>query len=231
MSQAKFIFKRQGLHALNLAALLIGLATINGFKSFRTGDLWGVNTTVWFWLAVAVAVVNQVFVWFCRRTQLHGSWLTRVLGNLGFSAYAMGFSILGISRGVVVFILAISNRDTLPVNVTALRVLAVLALVPAVYLFYSVKRYFGFNRALGIDHFDASYRFIPFVRKGIFRFTRNGMYIYGFLVLWAPALWYASLAALCIALFNHIYIWVHYCSTELPDMRNIYGEARITAQD
>ncbi|MCB0167803.1 MAG: hypothetical protein KDI79_26490, partial [Anaerolineae bacterium] len=62
-------------------------------------------------------------------------------------------------------------------------------------------------------------------RKGIFRFTRNGMYTYGFLLLWVPALWYASLAALGVALFNHLYIWVHYYVTELPDIKRIYGSA------
>jgi len=35
-------------------------------------------------------------------------------------------------------------------------------------------------------------------------------------------LWYASQAALWLALFNHIYIWVHYYATELPDMQRIY---------
>jgi hypothetical protein len=88
-----------------------------------------------------------------------------------------------------------------------------------------VKRYFGLTRAFGIDHFDAFYRSLPFVRKGIFRFTRNGMYVYGFLILWVPALWFASLAALSVALFNHLYIWVHYFATELPDIRRIYGQA------
>ncbi|MGH8650439.1 MAG: hypothetical protein ACREUP_14225 [Burkholderiales bacterium] len=37
-----------------------------------------------------------------------------------------------------------------------------------------------------------------------------------------------SPAALGAALFNHLYIWVHYYSTELPDMKRIYGEARAT---
>jgi len=146
-----------------------------------------------------------------------------VFGNLGFPLYAAGFSVLGIARVVVVFILAIANRDALAVNLTALRVIALVAAIPTIYLFYSVKRYFGFKRALGIDHFDPSYRSIPFVRKGIFRFTSNGMYTYGFLLLWIPAMWYASPAALCAALFNHLYIWVHYYTTEKPDMGFIYG--------
>jgi protein-S-isoprenylcysteine O-methyltransferase Ste14 len=123
-----------------------------------------------------------------------------------------------------VVLLAASNRHTLPGDPTALRILALIALIPAAYLVYSVLRYFTVRRAFGIDHFDEAYRSRPFVRKGIFRFTRNGMYTYGLLLLWVPALWCASLAAFSIALFNHAYIWVHYFSTELPDMRRIYGE-------
>ena len=226
MSRIQLIFEKQWLHASFLVALLAGVALISRLDSVRPGQLWGVGTPVWFWLAVALPIVHQVFVWFCWRTQLHGSWLTRIFGDLGFPLYAAGFSVLGISRVVVVFILAIANRDALSVNLTALRMLAIVAVIPTAYLFYSVKRYFGFKRALGIDHFDPGYRSIPFVRKGIFRFTRNGMYTYGFLLLWIPALWYASPAALCAALFNHLYIWVHYYATELPDMNRIYGEAR-----
>ncbi|MCB0182281.1 MAG: hypothetical protein KDI62_28920 [Anaerolineae bacterium] len=225
MSQWSLIFESQGRHALLLAGLLAGMVLAGSLEAVRAGMLWGVGTPVWYWLAVGLAVGHQVYVWFCWRMQLHGGWLTRVLDERGLDIYAIGFSILGIALIVVVFMLAISNRDTLPLSLTLLRILAVAALIPAVYLFYSVKRYFGFKRAFGIDHFDASYRSLPFVRKGIFRFTGNGMYTYGFLLLWVPALWYASLAALWVALFNHLYIWVHYYTTELPDIKRIYGEA------
>ena len=61
------------------------------------------------------------------------------------------------------------------------------------------------------------------IKEGIFRYTSNGMYVFGFLLLWVPALWYASAAGICAALFNHLYIWVHYYTTEKPDMRRIYG--------
>jgi hypothetical protein len=49
------------------------------------------------------------------------------------------------------------------------------------------------------------------------------MYVFGFLLFWIPALWFASAAALCAALFNHVYIWVHYFATERPDMQHIYA--------
>jgi len=225
MSQTSLIFEKQWLHAVLLAALLAGLAVLANFEPLGRGQLWGIATPIWYWLAIGVAVAHQVYTWFCWRTQLHGSLLTKTLGARAFDLYATGFSILGIARVVLVFTLAISNRDTLHANPRALKLLAVIALVPAVYLFYSVKRYFSFRRAFGIDHFDESFRSAPFVRKGIFRFTSNGMYVYGFLLLWVPGLWFASLAALAVALFNHLYIWVHYFATEQPDIKCIYGQA------
>ena len=223
MSQLKLIFEKQWLHALALSGFLAGLVLISASDSFRAGSLWNAGTMIWFRLAVAIAIAHQVLVWFCWRTELHLSLISRLLGDKGFTVYAVLFSILGIARVVLVFILAMANRYTLPVDITALRILAVLAAVPAVYLFYSVKRYFGFKRAFGADHFDPSYRSVPFVKKGIFRFTSNGMYTFGFFLLWIPGLWYASISALCVALFNHLYIWVHYNSTELPDIQRIYG--------
>ncbi|MFA6101420.1 MAG: methyltransferase [Victivallaceae bacterium] len=217
------IFEKQWLHALLLAVLLAGLFSVSGTDCIRAGSFWGLSSTAWFWLAAATAAAHQIFVWFCWRTQLHLSLLTGIFGKRGFAVYASVFAALGILRVIFVFMLAFSNRNTLHLNETALRSGAVVMLIPAIYLLYSVKRYFTFKRALGIDHFDASYRSMPFVREGIFRFTGNGMYTFGFFLLWVPGLWYASAAALVLALFNHIYIWVHYYSTELPDIRRIYG--------
>ncbi|MCP4380661.1 MAG: hypothetical protein GY798_04445, partial [Hyphomicrobiales bacterium] len=118
---------------------------------------------------------------------------------------------------------AYANQGSFSFDPLLLKIAAIVALLPALYLFYSVKRYFSFTRALGADHFDASVRDLPFVRQGIFRFTSNGMYVFGFLLLWVPGFWWASSAALTAALFNHIYIWVHYYATERPDMKRIYG--------
>jgi hypothetical protein len=220
------MLERQWLHALALLCLVPALVLIQDFPAVRQGALWGVPTTAWLWLAVSIAIAHQVYVWLCWRAQLHAGLITRLLGSNGFGAYAAGFALLGISRVLAVFGLAFANRDTVPLDAALLKPAAVVALVPALYLFYSVKRYFTFTRALGIDHFDPAWRSAPFVRQGIFRYTRNGMYVYGFLLLWVPGLWWGSAAALALALFNHAYIWVHYYATELPDMARIYGAAR-----
>ncbi|MGQ0547725.1 MAG: methyltransferase [Betaproteobacteria bacterium] len=210
------MFERQWLHALALAVLL--------------GGLWAIGASRWVWLAAWIAVAHQVYVWLCWRAELHARLLTRTLGRHAFTAYAVGFAILGISRVVAVFAVAIVERDTLGLDPLLLKAAALVVLAPALYLFYSVKRYFTFRRAFGIDHFDPAYRVLPFVRQGIFRFTRNGMYAYGFLLMWFPGLWWASGAALAAAAFNHLYIWVHYHATELPDMARIYGPARASGK-
>lgn len=231
MSQVQLIFEKQWLHASLLALFLVGLGSVGRIDAVRVGQLWGASTAAWLWTAVALPVAHQMFVWVCWRGQLHTSLLTRMFGSRGFGLYAVGFSILGIARGVAVLMLAVSNRDTVHFDPKVLRVGALIAAIPAAYLFYSVKRYFGFKRAFGIDHFDESYRSLPLVRKGIFRFTRNGMYVFGFLTLWIPGLWFASASALIVALFNHLYIWVHYYSTELPDMKRIYAKTQVSPDE
>jgi hypothetical protein len=85
-------------------------------------------------------------------------------------------------------------------------------------------------RLFGADHFDPSVRALPFVRGDIFRFTSNGMYVFGFLLLWVPGLWWASAGVLSAALFNHPYIWVHDFATERPDIARIYGGCAIATR-
>jgi hypothetical protein len=215
-------FEKQWLHAVLLFPLVLALHLVSEYEGISRGALWGITSTQWFWTAAVIPIAHQVYVWLCWRAELDNHLITRTFGAHGFSLYATLFSILGIARVVVVFILAVSNRNTFPFALTPLRVIAIIALVPSLYLFYSVKRYFTVRRAFGADHFDEQYRTMPLEKKGIYRFTQNGMYIYGFLILWVPALWWASEAALCIALFNHLYIWVHYYSTEKPDMNRIH---------
>ena len=223
MSPARKIFEMQALHAVALAGLLLLTAAAADRGSISMGSLWGISSAAWLWAAVAVAIVHQVWVWLCWRLELHTQWLSRRFGDAGFRIYAGVFAVLGPSRVFLIIALAAANQGTLDVNRAAASGLATLMLIPVLYLFYSVRRYFGFRRALGADHFDRSYRDLPLVREGSFRFTRNGMYTFGFFVVWLPGLYAASQAALLAAAFNHAYIWVHYYVTELPDMRRIYG--------
>ena len=142
---------------------------------------------------------------------------------MGFKLYKVGFTVLILSRLITISLLAVSGSNTLDLNSIYGYLMAGIIAIPAIYLFYSVKKYFGFDKAFGLDHFKPEeMKNEPFVREGIFKYTSNGMYIYGFLLLWIPGLLLLSKAALLAALFNHLYIWVHYFFTELPDIKVIY---------
>ena len=224
-SQArKAIFERQGWHLLALALLLAGVAWASGRAGLVAGTCLGVGARTWFWMAVACAVAHEGYAWFGWRTQLHLQLWTRAFGRRGFPLFAAGFAAVAGARALAVLPLAWANRGTLPGVATAWHALALVPLVPGLYLAWSVFRHFGWRRAVGIDHFDASYRTRPFVKQGIYRFTDHGMYLYGFGLLWAVALLAASQAALAAALFNHLYVAVQYWTIEAPDLKRIYGK-------
>ena len=122
-----------------------------------------------------------------------------------------------------IVLLSASNQGSLAADPRLSFLIAALITPLVLYLFYSVKKYFSVDRAFGIDHFDRNYN-EPFVKGGIFRYTNNGMYIFGLMILYLPGLLLLSPAALLVALFNHIYIWVHYYCTERPDMKVIFGD-------
>lgn len=173
-----------------------------------------------FWLTIAIPVAHQVFVWFAWRLELNARLVRR---TIGFRWYLVVFFVLFISRFVALLALAWWDRGTLGLSVAARVALTLLLAAPGLYAAYSVKRYFGFARAAGADHFDPAYREMPLVTGGIFRYTQNGMYGVVFLLVWATAVAFDSSAALIAAAFSHAYIWVHYWATEKPDMRYLYG--------
>lgn len=224
MYKLKLLFEKQLYHYLYLALLLYLVKYLVVTYDFLPGETSDTNSSVWFFYAIFSAVAHQVFVWFCWRTELHFSLLTKVFGKKAFSIFSLLFSIVGLSRIVFIVLLCISTKGTLGIDQNILNVIAAVISIPAGYLWYSVFKYFGVNRAKGIDHFDKSYRDIPFVKEGIFKYTNNGMYVYGFLTLWIPALLYASTAGIVVALFSHLYIWAQFYFTEKPDFKYIYGK-------
>ncbi len=216
------LFDKQTYHYIALIFLVAGVYILTDDTAL-SGQLMGVTAGAWMWLSIAVPILHQVYVWFFWRTQLRYSLISKVFGENGFKVYTVGFTVLFASRLVSIVLLSLANRNSIALNPGFSYTLSCLCTALSVYLFYSVRTYFGFQRAYGIDHFDEAYRHVPFVRKGIFRFTPNAMYTFGFLILWVPGLIFYSKAALLAAGFNHIYIWVHYFTTELPDIRYIYG--------
>jgi len=66
--------------------------------------------------------------------------------------------------------------------------------------------------------------FIPCIYLFYFKYSSNSMYVFGLLILYIPGLLLLSKAAILVALFNHIYIWIHFYFTELPDIKVIYKD-------
>lgn len=218
----KSIFEGQPLHLLVLAILLGGVWWVAQFSVMHEGGLW-LDTSYLIWIAVGIAVVHQVYVWFVWRMELLHEWVSKNWPQRGFRGYSVGFAVLGLGRLVSITWLAFANRDTLHVPALGSWIVGSGFLLASMYCLYSVYRYFGIDRAVGIDHFVPEARNWPLVNEGIFKYTDNGMYSVGFLLLWVPGFYLGSVAALVVAAFHHAYIWVHYYCTELPDMREIYG--------
>ncbi|MCK4643904.1 hypothetical protein KAU32_09780 [bacterium] len=195
----------------------------SGIKGILDGELFGIATRTWFIISIITAFAHQTYVWFCWRMQLHLGFITKLMPKTGFYVYAAGFFLLFFARMAVVLLLAISNRGSLGFNSLILYILAAIVTVPAVYAFYSVYKYFGLLRATGQDHFDETYRSLPFEKRGMFKYSKNAMYTYALLILLVPGLLFNSSAGLLLAIFNYTYVWIHYYTLELPDIRRMYG--------
>jgi len=187
------------------------------------GNYWGRKTSYWFVIGLVIPILHQFYVLIVWRSELFYKSISKIFGTKGFKIYKVGFAILFLSRAVVIILLAYSNAETLSINPSLTYILVGLLLALSLFLFYSVLKYFGMDRAVGLDHFDPeTARSQTFVKRGIFKYSSNAMYVFGFMILWIPGLLLGSKAALLLAFFNHCYIWVHYYFTELPDIRVIY---------
>jgi len=217
------MFEKQIQHYLFLILLLVCVYFL-ATGDVLSGQLWGISTRTWLWIAVATPVLHQVVVALLWRAELYHHKMTEWFGDRAFSVFKVIFTILFIGRPITLILLGISNMNTLVMNPILAYTLAFLLFIPFAYTMYSVFHYFSLDRAFGIDHFDRSYRKKPFVKQGMFRYTDNAMYKFGFIILWVIALVFLSKAALLVAAFSHIYIWVHFYFTELPDIKHIYGE-------
>jgi len=205
----------QPLHYLALAALL----SLTWFLWVKIGRPF----PFLFWLAISVPIVHQIFVWLTWRMKLKSKAESKALG---FKAYLIIFFFLLIARPITIFLLAWADRDTIGLDTFTRMIISVVFFVPAIYTMYSVKKYFGFVRAAGADHFEDKYRSMPLIKKGMFKYSDNSMYVFGFLMFWGISIAFDSKAGLLASLFAHAYIWIHYFATEKPDMDYLYGEQK-----
>lgn len=222
------VFEKQGYHLLALTLLAPVALAAGELLLVYEGQLFGFGTPTWFVASLAVAVAHQLVVLLSWRSELHYGFLSGRLGLRAFPIFQAVFMALLTSRLILLLGLAIANRGSLGVDVGIRLLLASLLAIPAGYVVYSVIRYFGIKRAAGVDHFDPDYRAGGLETRGSFGLMRNSIYVLGFLIFWIPGIAFGSKAALLAALFQHVYIWVHYHTVERPDMRHIYGEETIT---
>jgi protein-S-isoprenylcysteine O-methyltransferase Ste14 len=206
----------QGFHFACLAGLLVAL--------FSIWIVLGRPFPAAFWIAAGFPVFHQVYTWLAWRLELQSSATSK---TIGFRGYLIVFFLLFGGRFISLAFLAYLDRGSLGLAPDPRMLITSILLVPGLYAIYSVKRYFGMARAAGGDHFEQRFRDMPLVEDGIFRFTRNGMYLYAFLLFWGIAICLNSLAALTVAAFSHAYIWVHFHAIEKPDMKFLYASKQL----
>lgn len=213
---------------------IIGLLSIVGtwyltsqYDFIEAGSFLGLSTLIWFWLAILIPILHQIIISPLWRAELLNSSLTKFFGSTekAFLFFKIIFSIFFVPRMIITLPLAISSINT--INNQQLRlgfIIIGLVITPFIlYGMYSVKQYFGINRAFGADHFFNEYRSMPLVKDGIFKYTDNAMYtiVLGFVLL--PGLFLGSYIAIIAGIFNQGFVWVHYYTTEKPDMNYIYN--------
>lgn len=217
-----FLLRGQLLHAG--AAVLLGVvAWAFAAPAFGDGRWLGATDRTWFLVALAVPVVHQGYVWLAFRGQLGWGLLTRAFGERDLTVHALLFTPLLVARPLVVVAVGLADPSSLLLPRWLELAAGAALLLPSGYTVYSVGRYFGFERALGGDHFRVGYRTTGLVDEGAFRWTPNAMYTFAFLGPWSLAFLLGSQAALAAATFQHAFVWAHYLGTERPDMELIYG--------
>ena len=209
----------QYLHAIFLA---VALPLI--YVAQPTEGHWlGISVALWYWIAIATPVLHQTFVWVSWRLQLqHQVFTHHGTSESGLRIYLVLFFTLFVGRFVTLFVLCLADQNTLSLPLGLRLLLALPILCFAGYTMYSIKKFFGFARAAGLDHFDPDYRNQPLVQEGVFRWTANAMYVFAIQSLWLFGILAASKLAFIVAAFQAVYIWVHYYATEKPDMAFIY---------
>jgi protein-S-isoprenylcysteine O-methyltransferase Ste14 len=220
---AAFLFHGQLIH-LGSLPFLTAIAAAFAAPALGDGAWLGITDSAWFTACLVIPVVHQVFVWLGWRAQLGWHVFTRIAGRFDFRVWGALFLPLLAARPLGLLGLAIADAGSANLPPALGMALGPIALAVAAWAMSSVVRHFGFDRALGGDHFRERYRHMPLVREGAFRHVPNAMYLLVFLGLWGIALVSGSLAALAAAFFQHAFIWAHYLGTEEPDMRALYRQ-------
>ena len=149
------VLQHQFWHLIVLIFLLGGVYySVQLDEDVLSGQLWGLSTKSWFIITLLVPIVHQIYVLVFWRLELYYNTVTDNLGEKGFGLYKAGFTVLILARPVSIICLAVANAWTMSINPLLSYGLSAVLLLPAIYLAYSIRKYFGIDRAFGIDHFE-----------------------------------------------------------------------------
>jgi hypothetical protein len=217
-NKLSFFFKHQIWH-LGGIIILFYLGSQFADLESNTNTFVGISALSWFMIAMSIPLIHQAYVWICWRSEL--CWKS-ISNTIGFKGYVIFFFIIIISR-LSAIVLCFLDYGSLYTPGWFAWSLAIPIFILGAYTMYSVKKYFGFLRAAGADHFDSKYRNMPFERRGIFRWTPNAMYVFAIGIPFGFAIATGSQSMFIIAIYTYISIWLHYFCTEKEDFKVIYG--------
>ena len=216
-NKLRFFFRHQIWHLGGTIVLFYIGAQLVVLDS-NTSTFLGISALSWFLIAMSIPLIHQAYVWICWRSEL--CWKT-ISNSIGFKGYVIIFFILIISR-LSAIVLCFVDYGSLYKPGWLAWILSIILFIPGVYTMYSVKKYFGFFRAAGADHFDPKYRDMPFENRGIFKWSPNAMYVFAIGIPFAFAVATGSKSMFVIAVYTYIVIWLHYFCTEKEDFKVIY---------
>ncbi len=216
-SNLNFFFKHQIWHLGGVILLFYTGVKLVDLEN-NTNTFIGINSLDWFMIAMSIPLIHQVYVWISWRSELCWKLVTK---TIGFNGYVIFFFILIISR-LSAIVLCFVDYGSLYTPGWFAWILATLIFIPGAYTMYSVKKYFGFLRAAGADHFDKKYRDMPFEKRGIFKWTPNAMYVFAIAIPFAFATVSGSESMFIVSIYTYISIWLHYFCTEKEDFKVIY---------
>ena len=217
-NKLNFFFKKQAWHIGGLILLFYVGCQLVDFEN-NSNLFLGISAKNWFLFSMLTPLLHQSYVWLCWRSELCWKLITN---TIGFKGYVILFFILIISR-LSAIVLCFVDYGSLYKPGWLAWILGLILFIPGAYTMYSVKKYFGFMRATGIDHFDLSYKDKPFEKRGIFKWTPNAMYVFAIGIPFSFAVATGSQSMFVVAIYTYISIWLHYFCTEKPDIVEIYS--------
>ncbi len=217
-NKLRFFFRHQIWHLGGTILLFyIGVQMVD--LEVNTNAFLGISALNWFMIAMSVPLIHQAYVWICWRSEL--CWQS-ISNTIGFKGYIIIFFTLIISRLSAIILCFVDYGSLYKPGLLAW-ILSIILFIPGVYTMYSVKKYFGFLRAAGADHFDPKYKDMPFEKRGIFKWSPNAMYVFAIGIPFAFAVATGSQSMFVVAIYTYISIWLHYFCTEKEDFKVIYN--------